>query len=296
MATRENFWRFALLAAPVSVFAVFVLWPMFDSFRYSLTDWNGFEDSPRFVGLENFRRIFTDPLFFNSLINTAIWMGAALAVPTIGGLALALLLDSRVRGARIFKSIFYLPICLASVVVGQIWIWIFQPDWGLLNEAIRSAGQLSPKQFHWAWLAEPRTALACVILAWSWQQTGLNMVIFLAGLTSIPSELLEAAAIDNVPDWKKTLHIVLPMLRPATAVAVALSMIGALKTFDILYIMTGGGPFHSSDTLALFMYNELFQKYKMGYGSSISVVLFLICVVIIVAYFRQVGKLGEIYD
>ena len=137
---------------------------MFDSFRYSLTDWNGFDDSPRFVGLENFRRIFTDPLFFNSLINTAIWMGAALAVPTIGGLALALLLDSRVRGARIFKSIFYLPICLASVVVGQIWIWIFQPDWGLLNEAIRSAGHLSPKQFHWAWLAEPRTALACVIL------------------------------------------------------------------------------------------------------------------------------------
>jgi ABC-type sugar transport system permease subunit len=296
MSARDTFWRIVLLAAPLTVLSTFVLWPLLDSFRYSFTDWNGFDDNPNFVGLTNFLRVFSDPLFFGSLINTAIWMAAALAVPTLGGLTLALLLDTGLRGGRFFKSVFYLPICLSAVVVGQIWIWIFQPDWGLLNATIRLAAGTSAQQFDWAWLAQPSTALASVILAWSWQQTGLTMVIFLAGLTSIPSELLEAADIDNVPRGKQIRHIILPMLRPTTVVAVALSVIGALKTFDILYIMTGGGPFHSSDTLALFMYEESFKKYKMGYGSSISVVLFLICLVIIVIYFRQIGRLKEIYD
>lgn len=180
------------------------------------------------------------------------------------------------------------------MIVGQIWIWIFQPDWGLLNTAIEWVAGL--RRFNFAWLAEPSTALASVILAWSWQQTGLAMVIFLAGLTAIPRDLLEAAEIDGVKRWKQTLHIVLPMLRPATVVVVALSVINALKGFDILYIMTGGGPFHSSNTLAFFMYEESFKKYRMGYGSAISVVLFLIALSIIFLYFRQLRKLDEVYD
>ncbi len=294
MERRENFWRIVLLAPAVIVFAVFVIWPLFDSFRYSVTNWNGFDPDYDFVGLDNFARIFRDPEFLNAIINTAIWIVAALVVPVVLGLALALLLNTGLRGANVFKSIFYLPICLAAVIVGQIWIWIYQPDWGLLNTAIEAVTGV--RRFNFAWLAEPSTALGSVIVAWSWQQTGLAMVIFLAGLTSIPRDLLEAADIDGVKRWKQTLHIVLPMLRPATVVVVALSVINALKGFDILYIMTGGGPFRSSNTLAFFMYEESFKKYRMGYGSAISVVLFLIALSVIFIYFRQLRKLDEIYD
>jgi len=294
MEQRETFWRIVLLGPALLVFGVFVVWPLLDSFRYSFTNWNGFDPNYDLVGLDNFARIFRDPEFRNAIVNTAIWIVAALLLPVLAGLGLALLLNTGVRGSRVFKSIFYLPICLAAVIVGQIWIWIYQPDWGLLNTAVETVTGVH--RFNFAWLAEPSTALGAVIVAWAWQQTGLAMVIFLAGLTAIPRDLLEAADIDGVPRWRQTLHIVLPMLRPATVVVVALSVINALKGFDILYIMTGGGPFQSSNTLAFFMYEESFKKYRMGYGSAISVVLFLIALSIIVIYFRQLRKLGEIYD
>lgn len=294
MERRETFWRIVLLAPALIVFSIFVLWPLLDSFRYSFTNWNGFNPNYKFIGFDNFAKIFSDPNFFTAIINTAIWMVAALVFPTLLGFALALLLNTGMRGASIFKSIFYLPICLSAVIVGQIWIWIYQPDWGLLNTTITHLFGL--QSFNFAWLAEPSTALASVILAWSWQQTGLAMVIFLAGLTSIPRDLLEAADIDGVSRFKQTLHIVVPMLRPATIVVIALSVINSLKGFDILYIMTGGGPFHSSNTLAFFMYEESFKKYRMGYGSAIAVVLFLIALSIIFSYFRQIRKMQEIYD
>ena len=291
---RNIFWRVVLLSPALIVFSVFVVWPLLDSFRYSVTDWNGLSSAPKFVGLANFVRAFTDPEFFHAIGNSTIWIIAALLLPTLLGLVLALVLNAGLRGSRIFKSIFYLPICLSAIVVGQIWIWIYQPGWGLLDSAIAYA--LGARRFNFAWLAEPSTALAAVIVAWSWQQTGLAMVIFLAGLTAIPRDLLEAAEIDGVSPWKQTLHIVLPMLRPATVVVVALSMISALKGFDILYVMTGGGPFHSSVTLAFLMYEESFKKYRMGYGSAISVVLFLIALSIIFVYFRQLKKADDIYD
>ena len=291
---RNIFWRVVLLSPALIVFSVFVVWPLLDSFRYSVTDWNGLSSAPKFVGLANFVRAFTDPEFFHAIGNSTIWIIAALLLPTLLGLVLALLLNAGLRGSRIFKSIFYLPICLSAIVVGQIWIWIYQPGWGLLDSAIAYA--LGVRRFNFAWLAEPSTALAAVIVAWSWQQTGLAMVIFLAGLTTIPHDVLEAAEIDGVSRWKQTLYIVLPMLRPATVVVVALSMISALKGFDILYVMTGGGPFHSSVTLAFLMYEESFKKYRMGYGSAISVVLFLIALSIIFVYFRQLKKADDIYD
>lgn len=293
MERRETFWRVVLLTPALTVFSIFVIWPLLDSFRYSFTNWNGFSSNYKFVGFDNFAKIFTDPNFVTATVNTAIWMVAALLLPTLLGLALALLLNTGLRGASIFKSIFYLPICLSAVIVGQIWIWIYQPEWGLLNKVVAGT---TGHAFDFAWLAQPSTALGSVIFAWSWQQTGLAMVIFLAGLTSIPRDLLEAADVDGVKRWKQIIHIVLPMLRPATVVVVALSVINSLKGFDILYIMTGGGPFQSSNTLAFFMYEESFRKYRMGYGSAIAVVLFLVALSIIFAYFRQLRKLHEIYD
>jgi multiple sugar transport system permease protein/raffinose/stachyose/melibiose transport system permease protein len=280
-------WRIAFLALPLALYAVVVIWPLADSFYYSFTDWRGFDPDYSYVGLDNFVWVLTDPLFGNAVINTLIWTLAALLLPTIAGLMLALLLSGGLIGARIFKSIFYLPICLSTVVVGQIWIWIYQPQWGLLNTTLIEAGLRSLRT---AWLSDPDTSLYSVIAAWSWQQTGLSMVIFLAGLTTIPDDVNEAAAIDGATGLRRTWHITLPLLRPATVVAVALAVINSLKGFDIVYIMTGGGPFNASDTLAMLMYTESFAKYLMGHGSAIAVILFLITLVIIAIYFRQVGR------
>ena len=287
------FWRIFFLSPPLIVFSIFVLIPLINSFYYGFTNWNGFNTDYDFVGLENYTRIASDNLFQNSIFNTVIWLISAILIPTILGLLIALLIDSQVRGSNFFKSIFYLPICLSAVVVGQIWIWIYQQEWGLLNTIINLFRENS---FEYAWLSKPDTSLYSVIIAWSWQQTALSMVIYLAGLTSIPKNLLEASQIEGANIIQRTFFIVIPLLIPATIIVVALSMINSLKGFDILYIMTEGGPFHSSDTLAMHMYNESFRKYRMGYGSAISVVLFLIAVTIIGIYFRQLKKLDEIYE
>ena len=293
MEQRTRLWQIALLALPLAVFGLIVVWPLTSSFYYSFTNWNGFGATYDFVGFDNFAQILDDRLFFNAIVNTVIWMVAAIILPSGLGLGLALLIDSRVPGASIFKTIFYLPICLSAVIVGQIWIWIYQPDWGLLNTVLEA---VTGQDDNFAWLAKPGTALYSVIIAWSWQQTGLSMVIFLAGLTAVPSDLLEVSEIEGASTLQKIWHVVLPLLRPATVVVIALSVINSLKGFDILYIMTGGGPFNSSDTLAMHMYNESFKKYLMGYGAAISVVLFLIAITIIFFYFRQLKKVDEIYD
>jgi multiple sugar transport system permease protein/raffinose/stachyose/melibiose transport system permease protein len=292
MDSQNRFWRVVLLALPMAVFGTLVIWPLLSSFYYSFTNWNGFDPNYAYVGFDNFAKIWSDRLFFNAIANTAIWLVAALVLPTLAGLGLALLLDNKVRGAKVFKTIFYLPICLSAIVVGQIWIWIYQPDWGLLNTLIRG---VTGGSFNYAWLARPDSALLAVIVAWSWQQTGLSMVIYLAGLTSIPSDLLEVCEIEGASPWQRIRRVVIPLLTPSTVVVVALSMINSLKGFDILFIMTGGGPFNSSDTLAMHMYNESFKKYLMGYGSAISVVLFLIALTIIGIYFRQLRRVDEIY-
>ncbi len=293
MTQNKRLWAFLFLTIPLVFYIVIVIIPLFSSFYFSLTDWNGFSKAYHFIGFENFQKIGTDPQFSNAIKNTILWMAAAILVPSIGGLTIALVLNEGIRGSNFYKSLFYLPICLSLAVVGQVWIWIYQPDWGLINTFLRA---VHLDHLTLAWLANPNTALAAVILAWSWQQLGLAMVIFLAGLTSIPTELTEAAQIDGASYSQSLRHVVVPLLSPAPVVVVALAVINSLKSFDIVYIMTQGGPFHKSDTLAMFMYLQSFKSYYMGYGSAIAVVLFAIALVIISFYFRQVSSLEHLYD
>lgn len=293
MAKNNRLWAALFLSVPLFIYLVIVIIPLLSSFYFSLTDWNGFGKTYNMVGLANFRKIASDPLFANAIKNTIIWMVAAIIIPTVVGLSIALVLNEGVRGSSLYKSLFYLPICLSLAIVGQVWIWVYQPDWGLINEILR---RLNLDHMARAWLANRDTALPAVILAWSWQQIGLAMVIFLAGLTAIPTELTEAAEIDGASYWQSLRHVVIPLLSPMTVVVIALAIINSLKSFDIVYIMTGGGPFHSSDTLAMFMYLQSFKSYYMGYGSAIAVVLFMIALVIIAFYFRQVRAVERIYD
>lgn len=293
MVRSRRLWATLFLTPPLVVYCAIVIAPLLVSFYYSLTDWNGFNITYNFVGLENFLKIGRDPLFFGAIANTVVWMMAAVFLPSAGGLAIALALNGRGLAGNFFKSLFFLPICLSLVVIGQVWIWMYHPDWGLINTMLRGVGLGGWAR---AWLAQPQTALWSVIVAWSWQQTGLAMVIFLAGLTGVPKELTEAAEIDGANYWQSLRSVVMPLLAPATVVVIALAIINSLKSFDIVYVMTQGGPFHSSDTLAMFMYSESFKKYYMGYGSAIAVVLFAITLVLISIYFRQVRVMNEMVD
>jgi ABC-type sugar transport system permease subunit len=286
-------WIVLFLTPPLLIYLFFVVFPLLSSFYYSFTDWNGFAVDYNQIGFANFEKLFRDPLFGKALTNTVLWTVAAIVIPTGIGLTLALALHGRNFIGNLYKSLFYLPISLALAVIGQIWLWIYQPDWGLINTFVRAIGH---PEWSTAWLAKPQYALLGVIIAWAWQQIALSMVIFLAGLTAIPQELIEAAEIDGANYWQRVRHVIIPLLAPASVVVIALAVINSLKSFDVLYVMTKGGPFHSSDNLAMFMYNESFQKYNMGYGSAIAVVLFMITLAVIVVYFRQSANAEHLYD
>jgi len=282
---------FLMAAGPLAFFAIFVLWPLAQSMWYSVTKWNGLSD-PVFIGLDNFARALSDPNFIRSFENTAIWLVVAVTVPTIVGLLLAVLLDRPLRGSRLYKSAFYLPITLSLVVVGQVWTWIYQPDWGLINSVLTAVGLEDMTR---AWLGDPDTALIAVILAWSWQQTALALILYLAALTTVPQDLIEAAAIDGANARQQFTRIIVPLLRPASVVVITLAVINTLKGFDIVFVLTKGGPFHMSSNLAMFMYEETFFKYRLGYGAAIATALFLLAIIVVVVYFRQARASERLY-
>jgi multiple sugar transport system permease protein/raffinose/stachyose/melibiose transport system permease protein len=282
---------FLMAAGPLAFFAIFVLWPLAQSMWYSLTEWNGLSD-PEFIGLENFGELLSDPNFIKSFENTFIWLIVAVTVPTILGLLLAVLLDRPLRGSRLYKSAFYLPITLSRVVVGQVWTWIYQPSWGLINSVLEALGL---EELTRAWLGDPETALLAVILAWCWQQTALALILYLAALTTVPKDLLEAAAIDGASARQQFLRIIVPLLRPASVVVITLAVINTLKGFDIVFVLTKGGPFHMSSNLAMYMYEQTFRSYHLGYGAAIATALFGLAIIVVVVYFRQARASERLY-
>ncbi len=282
---------FFMAAGPLAFFAIFVIWPLAQSMWYGLTKWNGLSD-PEFIGLDNFSRLLSDPNFIRSFENTAIWLIVAVTVPTILGLLLAVLLDRPLRGSRLYKSAFYLPITLSLVVVGQVWTWIYQPSWGLLNSVLEALGLEGLTR---AWLGDPETALLAVILAWCWQQTALALILYLAALTTVPQDLIEAAAIDGANARQQFTRIIVPLLRPATVVVITLAVINTLKGFDIVFVLTKGGPFHMSSNLAMYMYEQTFRSYNLGYGAAIATALFALAIIVVVIYFRQSRSSERLY-
>jgi ABC-type sugar transport system permease subunit len=291
MTRGGRFSLFLMAIGPLAFFGVFVLWPLARSMYYSLTKWNGLSDE-EFIGLDNFSRLLSDPNFIRSFENTAIWLIVAVTVPTIVGLLLAVLLDRPLRGSRLYKSAFYLPITLSLVVVGQVWTWIYQPNWGLLNTVLEAVGL---EDLTRAWLGDPQTALIAVMVAWCWQQTALALILYLAALTTVPKDLIEAAAIDGATSRQQFLRIVVPLLRPASVVVITLAVINTLKGFDIVFVLTKGEPFHMSSNLAMLMFEETFFKYRMGYGAAIATALFALAVIVVVVYFRQSRASERLY-
>jgi len=258
-----------LLAPAFALFALFVLWPVLQSLWLSLHDWDGVGQK-RFVGLGNYAELFEDPVFWTALANNLRWLVAFMLAPVFG-LALALFLNQAVFGIRLIKSLFFFPFVIAQVVVGLVFAWFFNPQFGLYGTLLEGLG-LQPT----ALLEDETMASWATVLAGLWPQIAYCMILYLTGLTAIDPGIIEAARLDGASGGRLLWHVILPQLRPATFIAVVVCVIGALRSFDLVAIMTAGGPYNSSTVLAYYMYEQTFLSFRYGYGAAIAVVLFLI--------------------
>ena len=260
-----------LFVAPALVlYTVYVLYPVGVSIWYSMLDWNGFA-AGKFVGLANWRRLFQDQTVLGSLRNTLIILAASFAVEMPVGLALALLVQRLGRLGTVLSSIYILPLLMSSVAVGITWSFLYNPQYGPLYYMYNNFGQQAP-----GLLGSPSLAIWAVSAVVLWQFIPLYMLLFNAGLVAIPSELYEAASIDGAGSWVRLRSITIPLLRRTFITASVLVLTGSLVYFDLIFVMTGGGPGNASYTLAMYIYRSAFQDQEVGYGSTIAVLLFVI--------------------
>lgn len=275
-ARRDRRAAFLFLAPACLMFAVYVIWPVISTIRLSFFDWDGMS-AARFVGLANYEELFQAPTFYTALKNNVIWLAMFLLAPPMG-LAIALYLNQAVAGIRIVKSLFFAPFVLSGVVVGLIFSWFYDPTFGLLAVLLHHGVPV---------LGDARYATFGIIFAALWPQTAYCMILYLTGLTTLNDEQIEAARIDGANGWTMLWYVVLPQLRPTTFMAVVVTIIGALRSFDLIAVMTGGGPFESSTVLAYYMYDQAIKYYRLGYSAAIAVVLFAIMLLYIVYQLRR---------
>jgi ABC-type sugar transport system permease subunit len=285
-ARRRIYWTpYLFLLVPLIVYFMWIIGPTFYTFYLSLTNWDGISQA-QFIGLDNYTRLFKDRDFTQSFLNNVRWLVIFITVPTTLGLGLAMIFNSGMRGSRWFKISFYAPLILSFVVIGTIWSWIYEPRQGLVNSLLLGVGVADPP----GWLAERNLALYAVIGAAVWRQVGYVMILYLAGLKNLDPALIEAARVDGANGWRLFRLVIFPLLAPITTVVVVISVIDSLRAFDLVSIMTRGGPAGASNVLANFMYIESFNNYKMGYGATIAVMLFTLCLFIIIPYLYRTIK------
>jgi len=280
-------WLF--LAPGILFFAFYVIFPVVQSFNLSVYDWDGLGEA-RYVGLRNYEDLYWEwvdrDAFYVSLKNNLIWLVLYLAaIPA--GLFIALFLNQTVAGIRLYKSLFFFPFVISQVVVGLVFTWFYDPAFGLLNVVLGWFG-MGPVNM----LGDENLVTYGVILAGLWPQTAYCMILYLTGLNAVDPEQIEAGRLDGAKGWRMLWHVVLPQLRPATFIAFVVTIIGALRSFDLISIMTGGGPFGSSRVLAYYMFEVALSEYgfRMGYGAAIAVVLFLIMMIFIVFFLRSMYR------
>jgi raffinose/stachyose/melibiose transport system permease protein len=266
------------------LYGVFVLYPITQSIRYSGYDWNGLEPLTDWVGLENFRTAFADPLFIEALTHNAIIILLSLALQIPFAVALAVLISRKLRGRSLYRTMYFAPFVLSEVVTGVVWRQIYRPG-GLFDVILASVGLGDLTR---EWLADPEIALYTLFFVISWKYFGFHMVIILAGLQTIPDELEEAAAIDGASWWQGFRYVTLPLLGPTIRVSMFLSIIGALQLFDLVWVTTKGGPVNATATMATYLVDWGFRRTQFGYASAVSVIIFGLSLVVALLYQRLV--------
>jgi raffinose/stachyose/melibiose transport system permease protein len=272
------------LLPALALYGLFVLFPVVPAARYSLYDWNGLTPLTDFVGLKNYETAFNSDTFRRALSNNALIIFLSLTIQIPFSLMLAVLLNRRFPGRGLFRLIFFLPYVLSEAITGIVFSLMLQPG-QLVDTGLQGVGLGGLVQ---DWLGDYTFVMITLFIIISWKYFGFHMIILLAGLQGIPREIEEAALIDGAGRWQAFRHVTLPLLGPTLRVSVFLSMIGAIQLFDMIWVVTRGGPIGSSNTMAIDMFKNGFVETKMGYGSALAVILFAFGLVLALAYQRFV--------
>jgi raffinose/stachyose/melibiose transport system permease protein len=271
-----------LLGPAVVLFLGFVITPIAVGAYYSLYNWNGFGPLSDFTGLHNYKLAFGDPAFIQSIEHTLILTGLALVIQGPLSIGIALLLNRKFFGRAFMRLVVFAPYVLPPAVTAVMWALLLQPG-GFVDQVMKAVGLGGLVNL---WLANIHIVLYTAFAVLTWQYIGFGIVLLLAGLQGVPVELKEAAAIDGATPWQVTRRVTLPLLGPTLRIWVFLTVIGSLQVFDIIWLMTGGGPADASDTMATYMYRTGFQTQAFGYGSTIAIIMFIICFVFSLIYQR----------
>lgn len=267
----------AFVLPALIIYTAIVMIPILSSVYYSFFRWN-ILDTIKFTGLNNYINLFSkDAIFIKSMKNTFLLMFWSLVIQTPLAIALAIAISGRIKGKRYFKTVFFLPNILSSVAIGLLWTFVYNPEFGIVNRLLSSVGL---GKFIRLWLADEKTVMGSVIAVICWQFVGYHMIIYLAAIENIPADLKEAALIDGVNQFGMIMHIILPLIKPIIGIDTVLMATGSLRFFDLIYVMTNGGPNHASEVIASYMYYKSFRDYQYGYGSAVSVVLLILCLIV----------------
>ena len=276
----ETIAGYAFLLPNFIGFIVFMLFPILFAFYIMLTDWN-LSRAPQFIGLANFETMVNDRLFWKTLGNSFYYTFVAVPTGIFIAFWLALALNRKMRGIIFFRTVYFLPQITLTVAAATIWRWIYQPELGLINYMLDLIGIDGPN-----WIHDTRWAMPAVIIMSNWQGIGFAMLILLAGLQGIPEEYYEAASIDGASSWQRMRYVTLPLLSPAIFFVVVTSLIGAFQAFDQFFVLTQGGPADATTPLTLYIFNNAFKFFKMGYGAALAAVLFVIILIITIAQWQ----------
>lgn len=272
----SNKWYIIIFLLPALIlFCGVLIAPIGASGYFSFFDWNGFTEKT-FIGFSNYKELFTSDSigFMKALGNSLLLAVLSVFLQLPLALALALVLGKKIKGERTFLSVYFMPVLISTVVIGQLWLKIYNPDYGILNVGLRALGL--DKLTH-IWLGEKATALGAVFVPIIWQYVGYHMLLLYAGVKSVPPELREAAMLDGATDGQVNRYIVLPYIKPIIKISVIFAVTGSLKSFDLIYVLTNGGPLHATEVPSTLMISMLFLRNRYGMGSTIAVLLIILC-------------------
>lgn len=268
-----------LVAPAFLIFSVAILGPILATFGLSLTDWDGFS-TPTFVGLDNFNRAFDDNIYMASYWHAGVYIAATLILEVLVGLLLAGLVSAKLN-STFYRVAFFTPVMLPLVVISVLWSFLLNPDLGILNRLLDQIGLESWKRI---WLGDQSTALLSLSVISGWIYAGFFMAIFYAGFQRIPSTIIESARLDGASEWKLIRHIKIPMVRNLIEVAILLCFIGGIQVFDLVFVLTNGGPYETTQFPTTYLVRVVFRDQQMGYGSALAVILTIVVVLIGLIY------------
>ena len=279
-----------LLVAPaVALMTVFLLFPLVNAVYYVFVDFNGINPDPPWIGLQNFTELAQDPDVWAAFRNNVIWIILGTAAPLVLGLALALMLWTVRRGSAIYRTAFFLPFVLPPVAVGVVWGWIYEPSRGWLNRFLELVGLGSLAK---GWLGDPDTALYAVLATAVWTAVGFVFVVILSALRNVDTEQVDASLLDGANWFQRLRYVVLPQIMPVFVMVTAITLIGGFAVFDLIFVMTGGGPAGASDVLGTVAYSSAFQLNRISYGTTLALVVTLMAIPFAVALDRLQHRLS----